>query len=119
MTLKKKILDSIAYTRKELGFTLISEDWGQTGHKCTCAMGCVLLKNKPEDTVRIEANKERYVAAAEILGVDEVWIDAFIEGFDSNGTSDSSPNPEAWTLGFEIAKETKPIPYHLWDGNPV
>jgi hypothetical protein len=117
--LKKMILDSIAYSRKELGFTLISEDWGAAERKCTCAIGCVLLKDKPEDTVRIEANKERYVAAAEILGVNEVWIDTFIEGFDGNGTADQSANAEAWELGFEIAKETKPIAYHLWDGNPA
>jgi hypothetical protein len=119
MNIKKNILDSIAFSRKELGFTLVSEDWGQAEHKCTCAIGCVLLKDKPEDTARIEANKERYNAAAEILGVDDVWIDSFIEGFDANGTSVSSANPEAWELGFEIAKETKPIAYHLWNGNPT
>jgi hypothetical protein len=119
MSLKKKILDSIAYAREELDFTLISEDWGQAERKCTCAIGCVLLKDKPEDVVRIEANKERYVAAAEILGVDEVLIDTFIEGFDGNGTSEQSANAEAWELGFEIAKEAKPIAYHLWDGNPA
>lgn len=117
--LKKKILDSISFARKELGFTLISEDWGASERKCTCAIGCVLLKDKPEDTVRIEANKERYVAAAEILEVDEEWIDAFIEGFDANGTSESSTNPEAWELGFTVAQEAKPIAYHLWDGNPA
>ena len=42
----------------------------------------VLLKDDPKDTVRIEADKERCAAAAEILGVNEQWTDCFIEGFD-------------------------------------
>ncbi len=118
MKLKKKILDSIKYARDELDFTLISEEWGNAEHKCACAIACVLLKDNPKDTVRIEAEKERYIAAAEILGVDVGWIDCFIEGFDGNGTAEQSANSEAWELGFEIAKETSPIVYYLWDGEP-
>jgi hypothetical protein len=114
--LKKKILDSIKYAREELDFALISEEWGNAEHKCTCAMGCVLLKDNPKDTVRIEADKERCAAAAEILGVDEKWVDCFIEGFDGNGTAEQSANPEAWEMGWAIAKETNPIVYYLWDG---
>jgi hypothetical protein len=116
--IKQKILDSITYAREKMGFTLISEDWGDASHKCACAMGCVLLKDNPKDTVRIEA-KENTVSAAEILGVTEKWIDCFCEGFDGNGQADASQLPDAWTLGEEVAKETKPIAYHLWDGEPT
>ncbi len=117
--IKKRILDSIKYVREELGYTLVSEDWGSANHKCTCAMGCVLLKDDPKDVVRIEADKERCAAAAELLGVEERWVDAFIEGFDNSGTAVDSSNEEAWKLGNEIAKETKPIVYYTWDGMPV
>ena len=116
---KKKILDSITYTREKLGFTLVSEDWGSSNHKCACALGCVLLKDNPKDTVRIEDNKDRYDAITEILEVDEAWIDSFINGFDGNGTSKDSNDSVAWELGFAISEETKPIAYHLWNGNPT
>lgn len=118
MDIKKKILDSIKFTREELGFTLVSEEWGSANRKCACALGCVLLKDDPKDTVRIEANKERYIKAAEILEVSEQWLDAFIEGFDNSGSAVDSALPEAWDVGFAVAKASKPIPYHLWDGNP-
>ena len=124
--IKKKIMDSITYTREQLGFTLISENWGEASYKCACAIGCVLINDKPKDMVRIENDKERYLVAAEILEVNEQWIDCFIEGFDyfseeegDSGFAKNSINPEAWELGWTIAKETKPIPYHLWDGNPT
>ena len=112
------ILDSIAFVRKELGFTLVSEDWGSATHKCACALSCVLLKDDPKDTVRVESGREAYLKAAELLGTDEDWVDSFIDGFDSNGTAAGASDDEAWELGFEIAKATKPIPYHKWDGNP-
>jgi hypothetical protein len=117
MNIKKIILDSIKYVREELGFTLVSEDWGDANHKCACALGCVLLKDDPKDVVRPES-KEACAAVAKILGVDEKWVDCFIGGFDANGIAATSANAEAWELGFQIAKETKPIAYHLWDGEP-
>jgi hypothetical protein len=116
---KKKILESIAYTREKLGFTLVSEDWGSASHKCACALGCVLLKDNPKDTVRIEDDKDRHIAITEILEVNDAWVDSFISGFDGNGISKDSPDSEAWELGFAIATETKPIAYHLWNGNPT
>lgn len=116
--IKKKILDSIKYVREELGFTLVSEDWGHADYKCTCALGCVILKDNPEDKTRIQSTMHAKIAA-EILEVDEEWVDAFIEGFDANGTSENSPNPEAWEMGFTVAKETKPIVFYTWDGNPA
>lgn len=113
--LKKKILDSIKYAREELGFTLVSEDWGHMEHKCACALGCVLVQNDPKDAARLGSSTSA-AAAANILEVSEKWIDSFIEGFDGNGTSDQSAEPDAWEMGFAIAKETKPIVYYTWDG---
>lgn len=118
MDIKKKILESIAYVRKDMGWTLVSEDWGSAKHKCACALACVLLQDKPEDTVRVESGREAYLAVAELLGVTEQWVDGFIEGFDVNGTALASNYPEAWEVGFAVAKASKPIPYHKWDGNP-
>ena len=116
MSVKKKILDSIKYVKEELGYTLVSEDWGSAKHKCACALGCVLIqKNKENELSTSESAK----AAAELLEVDEAWVDAFINGFDINGTATESPFPEAWEMGYQVAKETRPIPYHLWDGNPT
>lgn len=109
--IKKKILDAIAHVRKNMGFTLVSEDWGDPKHKCACAISCVILKDDPNAAVAHNTH-----AASTILGVDEKWVDCFIEGFDSNGTADQSQVPEAWKMGNEVSKETKPIAYHLWDG---
>lgn len=109
MDIKQVILDSIKWTRETLGWTLISEDWGTANNKCTCAMGCVLLKHNPEDTVIIEEERENATVAAELLEVSELWVDSFIDGFDGNGTAAMCKVPEAWDLGWEIAKETKPL----------
>jgi hypothetical protein len=107
---KKKILDAIAYVRAN-GFTLVCEDWGEPKFKAACAISCVVLKDDLNANV---ANNMQ--AASTILGVTEKWLDAFIEGFDNNGTADQSQVPEAWKIGNEVSKETKPIAYHLWDG---
>lgn len=112
--IKKKILDAVVHVRKNMGFTLISEDWGDASHKCACPMSCIILKSDADGMVASPA--ENATKAAQLLGVPEKWVDCFIEGFDGNGTADGSAVPEAWTIGNEVAKETKPIAYHLWDG---
>lgn len=117
--LKKKILDSIKYAREEMGFTLVSEDWGNFEHKCTCALGCVLVKDDPKDTDRLDSSTLAAVSAANILEVSEKWVESFLDGFDNNGTAEQSAEPDAWNMGLAIAKETKPIVYYTWDGNPA
>jgi len=115
MSVKQKILDSIKYAREELGFTLISEDWGDVSAKCACALGCVLLQDDPKDGVQSKP-KDNCSKAATLLGVNSKWIDCFIDGFDANGSALTAPNAEAWELGLEIAKETKPISFYSLDG---
>ena len=114
---KQTILDSIQYVREELGFTLISEDWGSLEHKCACALGCVLVKDDPKDEARLGSASLACAKAANLLGVDENWVDSFIEGFDGNGSSKEAGVSAAWDMGREVALETKPIEYHKWDGN--
>jgi hypothetical protein len=111
MDIKQTILDSIKWTTETLGFTLVSEDWGNATHQCTCAMGCVLLKNDPKDVVLIEEERENSKKAAELLGVTEEWIDSFIDGFDGNGTAEMCKIPESWTMGYAVSKETAPVVY--------
>lgn len=110
MDLKEKILESIKYAREKLNYTLISEDWGLPARKCTCAMGCVLLKDNPKDLDRVR--NESAMGAAKVLGVNEAWVDAFIDGFDGHGTADESKVSAAWTLGLEVRQETKPVNFH-------
>lgn len=114
--IKQKILDSISYARNELKYTLISDDWGSVERKCACALGCVLVKDSPEDDSHLGSTSLACASTALLLGVDEKWIDSFIEGFDGNGTSKDSAVAAAWDMGREIALETKPIEYHKWDG---
>jgi hypothetical protein len=111
--IKQQILDSIKFVREEKGFTLISEDWGDPSHKCACAMGCVLIKGESKTAL---GSSDSAASAAELLGVSEKWVDSFIEGFDDHGSPPESSIPAAWSLGREIAEETKPIEYHKWDG---
>jgi hypothetical protein len=111
MDIKQKIIDSIKWAQDNLNFTLVSDDWGTVNNKCTCAMGCVLLKNDPKDLVIIEYLRDTGRKAAEILGVSEVWVESFTDGFDGNGRSDTASEPKAFLLGAEIAAETFPIPY--------
>lgn len=116
--LKQKILDSIKFAQEELKYTLVSDEWGAKEYKCACALGCVLAQNNPDNLALNGTDKLRITKAEELLSVSEEWIDSFIEGFDGNGVSDTAKVPGAWEMGFAIAKETKPIAYHLWDGNP-
>lgn len=107
--IKKTILYSIEQTKNKLGYTLISEDWGSSLDKCTCAMGCVLLADTDENADLLDDPSEAAEAAANILGVKQDWITSFIDGYDGNGTSKGAEVPEAWLMGQEVAAETKPI----------
>lgn len=111
--IKKKILDAVAHVRTK-GFTLVCEDWGDPTHNCACPMAAVIVMTSPDKFMN--SPSENVTTVSGILGVSEKWIDAFIEGFDGNGIADQSPVPEAWKIGAEVSKETKPIAYHLWDG---
>jgi hypothetical protein len=111
MSIKEKIISSINYVREQLGFTLCSEDWGMAHLKCTCAMGCVILQKNPNDQTAIENWQGNAAKVAEMLGVSELWVDQFIDGFDSNGSAKEAKIPLAWELGAEVAKETKPVKY--------
>lgn len=112
--IKQKILDSIKYVTEELKYTLVSDEWGLPAQKCACALGCVIAKDNEDNLGQTDVIN--YTKAKELLGVEEDWLDSFIEGFDGNGTSDQTKVPGAWEMGREIAKETKPIEYHKWDG---
>jgi hypothetical protein len=113
---KKKILDAVAQARAK-GYTLVCDDWGDPFHECACPMAAVILMDDPDKYMASPC--ENVTTVAKILGVDEKWVDCFIEGFDCNGTADQSQVPEAWKIGNEVSKETKPIAYHLWDGMPT
>jgi len=117
--IKKKILNSIKYAREELGFTLVSEDWGNLEHKCACALGCVLVQDDPKNADRLGSSTLAAASVALILDVSDKWVDSFMEGFDGNGNADQTVEPEAWEMGSAIAKETKPIVYYTWDGMPA
>ena len=110
--IKQQILNSIQWVRENLNYTLVAEDWGNADKKCACAMGCLLLKSNPDDVARLGIGKPNYIEAANLLEVEERWVDSFTEGFDSTGLPQESKVPEAWKLGNEIALETKPINYH-------
>ena len=72
----KTFSTAIEYAKKELGYSLINEDWGNEKEKCTCALGCIILYNKKNLSPNNEATIE------EILSVPQQWISAFISGFD-------------------------------------
>jgi len=112
--IKQSILDSIEFARQELKYVLVSDEWGSDSRKCACALGCVIAKDNPDNL--FSDGDFCYQKIQTILGVDEDWVGSFTEGFDGNGYSEGSKVPEAWDLGREIAKETKPIEYHKWDG---
>lgn len=107
MNIKKKILDSIKQMRAQ-GYTLISEDWGNTKEKCACAMSCVILSNNPKDGWLL-GSSDSAQTAADVLEVNWDWIDSFLDGYDGNGDSKGARVKEAWEIGAEVAKEAKPI----------
>lgn len=102
---KEKILADIA-AAKEKGYTLVQEEWGSNMQQCACALGCVNLANG------VDPDEEEQGGAAAVLGVDQNWINSFIDGFDDNGNAKGAHVPEAWQLGADIRKETKPITYY-------
>lgn len=101
--IKKKILDSISKAESK-GYTLITDDWGSGKEKCACPISCVLVANDQPISIQLDD-------AARILGVSQNWIQSFADGFDGNGNAKMAHEPDAWSLGEEIRKETKPIPY--------
>jgi hypothetical protein len=101
--IKEKIISSIGKA-EDKGFTLITDDWGSVSAKCACAIGCVLVvEGKPINST--------ITVAAQILGVSDEWITSFTDGFDGNGKAEGAYDPEAWTLGETVRKETNPIPF--------
>ena len=88
----EKIAEGIEYAKKELGFRLVSEDWGNKQYKCACALGCLLVKNNvplDEESNETEAQK--------LLEVNQGWISAFIAGFDDT----------PWDLGVTLTTVEK------------
>ena len=112
LELEEKISESIEYAKKELGFVLVSEDWGNKSGKCACALGCVLIKNN----VALDSNTNEEVAA-KLLGVDNEWVQAFIAGFDESPWQfdETSTNVktlrEANEIGINIRKHFEPMRY--------
>lgn len=102
--IKKRILKEIKYATETLGYTLVTESWGNAEKKCACAMGCLLVANE----VPIGYVSENILHAAQLLEVDMAWIDSFTNGFDhdhSNPIDDIS----AFDLGVEISESLKPV----------
>ncbi len=101
---KEKILADIAAAREQ-GYTLIQDDWGSNTQQCACPLGCVNVMNggQPDD--------QEEGGSVATLGVDQKWVYSFIDGFDDNGNAEGASVPEAWQLGADIRKETKPISY--------
>ena len=108
MDTKQQIIDSIDYVTSQLGWHLVSEDWVNVKHKCACAIGCVLVKNHSQDIDIVNMDNPS-VEAAKLLGVTTAWINSFTDGFDGNGSAAMALIPEAWLMGFDISRETKPI----------
>lgn len=109
--IKEKILNSIKSVQDNMEYTLVSDDWGNDVVQCTCAMGCVVLDNDPNDVDLLQDAWKNASKAAEILGVSEAWIDHFIAGFDGANDIQTVNYKDAYLLGKEIAQETKPINY--------
>lgn len=118
----EKIAEGIEYAKNELGFRLISEDWGSKQYKCACALGCLLVKNNiPLD----EENNE--TAARDLLEVDDGWVSAFISGFDDTpwdlnitlttvekelmSQDDIKELEAAYASGVELRKRFSPMKY--------
>jgi len=111
MNAKNKILESVKFVQKELHYTLIYEDWGNSLDKCACPMSCLLIKENVPEAL---ATDKKIVKAAEILSVSEEWVDSFIDGWDAEGygSRDYAKNPDAWTLGQELKHELNPVEYY-------
>ena len=101
---KEKILADIAAAR-EKGYTLIQDGWGSERERCACALGCINVAGG------LDPNEEEDGGVANILMVDQHWINSFIDGFDNNGSARGAIVPEAWQLGSDVRRETNPISY--------
>ena len=115
------ISKGIEYAKKNLGYTLVSEDWGNEEEKCTCALGCLLLSNN------LKLGSKNEDSAADLLKVNDKWITAFISGFDETPwnlkhslTEDQKDNmsdkekkslEEAYAGGKTLRNKFKPCPY--------
>jgi hypothetical protein len=108
--IRAEIVESIKIAQTQLGFTLVSEDWGGSRFSCSCALGCVLAAHgipiSPVDQPNIEE-------LARVLDVDDNWIGSFMNGFDVS-PPEEKVNKEAFLLGKEIHDEFKPVPAHLY-----
>jgi len=85
------ISKGIEYAKKNLGYTIISEDWGNEEEKCACALGCLLLSNN------LKLGSKNEDSAAELLKVNDMWITAFISGFDDT----------PWLLSYSLTENQK------------
>lgn len=103
LSIKERILSSISYAQKELGYTLVREGFGDSISKCACALSCVLLADNPGNI--LDPGRILY-SSAKILGVDPTWTVSFMDGFD--GKNYHTKYDEAWKLGERICAETNP-----------
>ncbi len=108
--IKSKIVDGIQIAQRNLGLTLVSEDWGDvSSNKCSCALGCTLLAN---GTPLADAGSN-ITAASKLLGVDETWTTSFISGFD-NSPPDDNYDRLAYDMGEALRIELKPIRFDFY-----
>jgi hypothetical protein len=110
--LEAKIMESIDFAKKKLGYTLVFEDWGNSKHKCACPMACVLLKENMANIGVIEEG-EGADEVASVLGVSKAWVNSFIHGYDN--TKDRSGEEfieSARELGSKIFSRCNPIDYY-------
>jgi hypothetical protein len=103
--IRYEIIKSIIHVKDELSFTLVTEDWGNSKSKCSCALGCVILTK--DRIISPDAAKNMSVAA-ELLGVSLDWVCNFMCGFDKQ-RPDSDSNLEAYELGIELNNYFQPI----------
>lgn len=113
ISIKQQILDSINNATNKLGWSLITEEWGNETLKCACALGCVLINENPSELDIFSSETEENVAeTAKILGVTELWVKSFIQGFDDGPVVEDFGCPDAYRMGKEIRDETISVPYY-------
>ena len=96
---------------KSLGYELICEDWGDDNQKCACPLGCLIVAND----VKIGKPNENFNKAAELLGLDQEWVNSFIAGYDKGFlTYGDKPITEAKEMGEWFRKELDPLRYHVY-----
>lgn len=110
----QKILEKIQAgieTAKSRGYELVCEDWGDDNQKCACPLGCLIVANDAE----LGKPTENFNKAAELLGLNEQWIDSFIAGFDKGYlTYGEEPIKEAKEMGTKLRAELDPLRYHVY-----